>query len=345
MIKKIFLQRTIYISILFIFVSGCATLTSYNERYVSDKIEQRSGFNLPVEFSDSIKIPSGIVLEDGLTVEESVAIALWNNPQFQVDMADLGFARADLMQSGMLPNPVFSLLFPAGPKQLEFTLSYTIDVLWQRPKRVAAAKLNAEKVAENLVHNGLALVRNVYISFADLNKAREILKALDDESALDTEISEIASARFDAGDISKPEETAFKLTASRARETAINARRDFEIQKLQFLTLLGLISVQSDIQIDPVPVELSDMPGAEQLIKSALASRPDLRAAELEIEIAGKQLGWERSKIFNLTAMLDANAQGKEGFEMGPGVQVTVPLFNLNQGGTRRARAEMQRAG
>jgi cobalt-zinc-cadmium efflux system outer membrane protein len=71
----------------------------------------------------------------------------------------------------MLPNPAFSLLFPLGPKQLEFTLSYAIDILWQRPGRVAAARPNAEKVAENLVNHGLALVCNVYISFADLHMA------------------------------------------------------------------------------------------------------------------------------------------------------------------------------
>lgn len=344
MITKILLYRSIPLVFLFLIISGCSTRTLYNEKYVSDKIEQRSGFNLPAEFSDSLRLPSVVLPEDGLTEEESVAIALWNNPQLQVDLADLGFARADLIEAGMLPNPVFSLLFPVGPKQLEFTLSYAIDVLWQRPKRVAAAKLNAEKVAENLVQNGLALVRNVYVSFADLNKTREQLKVLEDESNLDAEIAGIASSRLQAGDISKLEETAFQLAASRTREVSLQARRDMEIQKIRFLALLGLISEQSDIQIDPGPLELSAIPETEQLIKSALASRPDLRAAELEIEIAGKKLGWERSKIFNLTAMLDANAQGKEGFEMGPGGQIPIPLFDFNQGGTKRARTEMERA-
>jgi len=60
--------------------------------------------------------------------------------------------------------------------------------------------------------------------------------------------------------------------------------------------------------------------------------------------MAGRRLGWERSKILNLTAMLDANVEGKEGFEMGPGMQFAIPLFNFNQGGRARARTEMQRA-
>ena len=236
------LTRFIGLAIVFMSVSGCVTRTAYNEKYVSDEIGQRSGYHLPDTSFDTLYLPPGIILEDGLTVEESVAITLWNNPQLQVDLADLGFARADLIEAGMLPNPIFSFLFPLGPKQMEFTLSYAIDILWKRPRRVAAAKLNTEKVAENLVNNGLALVRNVYISFADLNMTVERLKIIEDEASLVSEIAEIAFARMQAGDISELEETAFQLAASRTSEVAISARRDMEIQKIRFLTLLGILA-------------------------------------------------------------------------------------------------------
>ncbi len=344
LIRNFSLNRLIALVIIFMFMPGCVTRTIYNEKYVSDKIEQRSGYTLLEDTSNTVSLPSGISLEDGLSVEEAVAIALWNNPQLQVDLADLGFARSDLVEAGMLPNPVFSLMFPVGPKQMEYSLSYAIDVLWQRPKRVAAAKLNTEKVAENLVNHGLALVRNVYVSFADLNMTLGKLKIMEDKAELDNEIAKIASLRMQAGDISELEVTAFHLAASITEEMAVSARRDMEIQKIRFLTLLGLLAQQSDIQINPDPVSLSEIPDTELLIKTGLAFRPDLRAAELEIEIAGKRLGWEKSKIFNLTALLDANTQGAEGFEMGPGVNFQIPLFYFNQGGTSRARTAIQQA-
>ena len=112
-------------------------------------------------------LPPDVNLADGLTQEEAVAIALWNSPSFQATLADLGVARADLAEAGLLRNPIFSLLFPIGPKQLEFTLQYPFDLLVQRPARVAAAKLNAQAIGERLVWDALSLVAQVRTAHAD----------------------------------------------------------------------------------------------------------------------------------------------------------------------------------
>lgn len=80
------------------------------------------------------------------------------------------------------------------------------------------------------------------------------------------------------------------------------------------------------------------------LIKIALAARPELRAAELAMEAAGARAKWERSKIFSLISVIDMNGEGKQGFEIGPGLQVELPLFHRNKGGITRAEAELERA-
>ena len=79
-------------------------------------------------------------------------------------------------------------------------------------------------------------------------------------------------------------------------------------------------------------------------MKGALAARPDLRAAELTVEAAAARLGWEKSRILTLTAVLDANGEGTEGFESGPGFDISLPIFNRNQGGRLRAQSELERA-
>ena len=329
---------------MFSIISGCATRQVYNKQFVTGKIKDSSGYDLPDQYSDTVIVPPEVTIDNGLTEQESVSIALWNSPQLQADLADLGFAHADLVEAGMLPNPVFSLLFPVGPKQLEFTLSYYADILWQRPSRIAVAKLNSEKIAENLILHGLNMIHNVSVSYADLYRAEGERNLLEEKMKLDNEIARIASVRKESGEISELEETAFKVSASQLQEAFIVANTMYETLKIKFLTQLGLISKWSEIQIEPSAVEEISIPDSEKLVSMALAFRPDMRASEIEIETAGKKLGWERAKIFNLTALLDANAQGKEGFEMGPGMQLNIPLLNFNNGGRLRARTEMQRA-
>ena len=75
-----------------------------------------------------------------------------------------------------------------------------------------------------------------------------------------------------------------------------------------------------------------------------MAARPDVRAAELQIEAAGARAGLEHARILAFTVSLDANAEGAEGFEMGPGVGVELPLLSQNQGRRARATAEVEQS-
>ena len=342
-IKSVIKQLLIFI--LVVFLAGCAVHSVHNESYVSDAITSRTGHELNSKMEEGVfRLPEGISLEDGLTEDEAIAIALWNNAQFQADLVQLGFARADLIEAGMLRNPVFSLLFPLGPKQLEATLHLPIELLWQRPKRVAAAKLNAQQVADSLIKNGLDLIRDVMIAYTELEFARKRADIAEEEAVLRREIADIAKERLKVGDISGLEETAFHLEAAQTLEASVRFARDADLAEERLTNFLGLSLEEITIQLSPVPVsgEISRQPS--ELVEAAFVARPDLRAAEIAIEAAGQRIGWERSKIFNLTAVLDANGEGKEGFEMGPGIQLELPILNQNNGKVARAHAEFIQA-
>jgi len=337
--------RQIVLLAICLLIAGCAVHTKHDRAYISQSLRDRTGHD-PGAFSKNraFKLPTNLSLADGLTEDEAVAVALWNNAQFQADLAELGFARADLIEAGLLRNPMLSLLFPVGPKQLEATLSLPIDLLWQRPKRVAAAKLDAERIAENLVQHGLDLAREVMVAHADLALADERKNLAEENARVQQEIANIAAARLRAGDISELEESASRLEALRVQENTVHRLQEAEVAKAKFATLLGFGGHDTTFML--VAITETELPSRTlpELLNAAFASRPDLRAAELAIEAAGKRLGWERSKIFNLTAVLDANGAGKEGFEMGPGAQTEIPLFNWNNGKVARAKAQMEQA-
>src|SRR5262245_21111652 len=94
--------------------AGCATRPAPEP---SPNLAQRTGVPERPPDAQGTAIPPGVVLDDGLTQDEAVAVALWNNPDFQVQLADIGFARADLLEAGLLQNPILSVLLPTGPKQ------------------------------------------------------------------------------------------------------------------------------------------------------------------------------------------------------------------------------------
>ena len=137
-------MKKIYLAFSILLIAGCAAHPpdegdSGDFAYISAGIEERTNYSLrQTPESGQFEFPEWVTLDDGLSQDEAVALALWNNAQFQADLAALGFARADLLEANMLKNPVFSILFPVSPKLLETALDIPIDVLWQRPHRIAA---------------------------------------------------------------------------------------------------------------------------------------------------------------------------------------------------------------
>lgn len=335
-------------SILFLAVlmlAGCAAHLPIDRNDISTTLASRTGHSLaPVKADSTSQLPAGVLIADGISEDEAVALALWNNAQFQADLGELGFARADLIEAGMLRNPILSLLFPVGPKQFEATLSLPIEILWQRPNRVAAARLDAERVAEQLVLHGLDLARDAMVAHADFTLALAHKQLADENAFLQQQIADIAGTRLRVGEISELEASASQLEAVRAREAAVYRTQEAETARARFATLLGF--EPHDASLTPV-VTAAWQPfsaSLNELSNAAYASRPDLRAAELAVEAAGKQLGLERANILNLTAVLDVNGSGKEGFEMGPGMQIELPFLNQNNGKTARAKAQLQQA-
>lgn len=292
--------------------------------------------------SAPVSIPPDVALADGLSEDEAISIALWNNPVFNSDLAVLGFARADLREAGLLRNPIMSVLFPLGPKQFEATINFPLEVFWQRPRRVAAAKANLQRVARSLEQNALNLVRDVRLAYADVQIAQKRHQLALAALTRRRQIPVIMEARFRAGDISAQEVIAASVDANTAEVEATRLNDDINIAKERLRFLLGMSEESRPLEIATVEPEPPTPEDTDELLRLAFASRPDLRAAELAIDAAAKKAKWERSRIFTLMATLDMNGRGTRGFEAGPGIVTEPPIFNRNQGGISRAEAEVE---
>jgi cobalt-zinc-cadmium efflux system outer membrane protein len=298
-----------------------------------------------IRLEGAAPLPPDASIEDGLTPPEAVSIALWNSPSFQATLADLGIARADLVEAGLLRNPVFSLLFPVGPKQLEWTLQLPFDAIWQRPRRVAAAQLNAQAVGERLVWDALTLVAQTRTAHADAVIADRRLQLTIENADLVQRLAGITEARFRAGDISELEARSARSDAARVQVVRRAVEHDRNLTRLTLAATLGLDVVADHLRAVPGGSVDPSRCGTEAArLEDALASRPDVRAAEIGIEAAAQRARWERSRVLALMGILDANGSGDEGFELGPGINLDLPIFSRNQGAIGRADAEVERA-
>lgn len=324
--------------------SACATSGSVPGRAdIGEELQARTGRALREEPGPAL--PPGVSLA-ALTREDAVAVALWNSQAFEASLADLGIARADLVDARLLRNPILSLLFPVGPKQLEWTLQFPTNILWERPRRVAAAASNVRAVGERLVFEGLTLVADVRTGFAEAVAGERRLMLATENAGLTRRIADIADARLRAGDISE-------LEARAARSDA--AQVDAELRALQYARELAALTLIARMGVGTSPAQVKLISGSlpagapcespEALVEDAVSSRPDIRAAEIAVEAAGQRLSWERTRIANFIALLDANWHDQAPNELGPGVTSDIPVFSLNQGLRDRAAAELDRAG
>ncbi|MEO5818971.1 MAG: TolC family protein [Vicinamibacteraceae bacterium] len=323
--------------------AGCASRAPFDPAAPATALRQRTGVGARLDGVVVAAPPPGIRLDDGLTADEAVALALWNNAAFQVSVADLGFARADLVEAGVLTNPVLSLLLPVGPKQLEATLRFPMEVLWERPRRVRAAHLALDAAAQRLVQAGLDLVLNVRLAYADASLAVDREQLARDAAGTFARIAILTQSRLAEGDISALEARSATIDAARAVHDRQRAAHDVVLARQRLALLLGQ-SADAFIAALASSSEAATCAATAELVREAAAARPDVRAAEIGVEAAAARLGWERSRILALTAVLDANGQGREGFEMGPGVDIGLPVLNRNQGPRTRARVQLERA-
>ena len=324
---------------------GCTTAPN-DLRQVSTGLEQRSGHSVSNGPPGEVAWPATVTPGDGLSEDELVTLALWNNAAFQESLADLGLSRADLVQAGMLPNPTLSMLFPVGAKPFELTARYPLEILWLRPKRVTAAKLDYERTAQRLVQSGLDLIRDVRVAFADVALANQRLQLAEATVALNQQIADQADARFRSGEASELEAGNARVDVLQAREQLARGRHEARVANERLRSLAGLSFTQwPGLQDSAAPPGFEGDAGL--LLTNALHARPDLRAAEIGLEAAGKRIGLARAETFTLAAGIngkDVGSGAKEEFLVGPALELAVPILNQNQGGVSQAQARFEKA-
>lgn len=321
--------------------TGCKAPMPCSQRpVVSSELVSREGASLGSNCGVSHgSIPPGLDISDGITEDEAVSIALWNNAALGELLAQLGISRAQLYDAGLIADPQLVVFFPVGPKQLEFTAFQAVDEIWLRPIRRRAAELDLCQLSKVMIQNGLNTARDVKVAHANLLLAQARMKLTEEGHQLRESIQSLAEKRLDAGDISDLEATTTQIDALTAKATAAASVHDVVVGKERLRTLMGVGLPVEDIRAIRDPNRLENVAEKESVVAMAWSMRPDLRAIEIRRAAACRRLELAKKQFMRIEGGYDANSDGEQGFESGPAMRLTLPVFNKNRGQISIAQA------
>lgn len=129
-------------------LASCASLDPEPDWRQVQALTEQTAHATPVwrrspEATEAANAKVAELLEDGLTRDEAVQVALVNDPRLQAQFDQLGLARADYVQAGMFTNPDLGAFigFPVRLDGSAITLMTLLSDLWIVPAREAVAEV------------------------------------------------------------------------------------------------------------------------------------------------------------------------------------------------------------
>lgn len=336
-----------------VLLAGCASTSAgpaFNE--VAGSVEARSGHHMrwdqsTEEDKQATEAVDRLLAAD-LTVDGAVQVALLASPQVRGKLEELSIAQADLVQAGLLKNPVFGIGITAweaehiSPNLFLSVEQDFLDILTM-PMRKKVAKAELESTKLEVGDEVLKLAAEVRTAFYTAQAAAQVLalRRIVSESA-DT-AAEIARRQHEAGNSSELTLGAELALASQARLDLSRAESDATVTREHVTKLMGLWGTRVNWKMAP---RLPELPSAEVPLDSletiAMQKRLDVGAARRESESLGYSLAlakttrWFGAVSVNVTA---GRLRNTNHVAFGPSVMLEIPLFDQRQAAIAKLEA------
>ena len=348
--------KLVYGIVILLALSGCATFdpqAGFDD--VRDTVQERSKmrvvWNQGTELDAQVAQEVRELLASELTADAAVQIALLNNRELQAMYASMGVAQADLVQAGLLENPIFDFqaIFPlaGGDPEIELGIAMGFLDIFYMPlrKRVAEARFQAAKLeVTGAVLDFAATVRSAFYRHQANAQMRELQQSITQGL---TVALEVANRLHDAGNITDLDLARQRATAEAARLQLAAAEMAVAQSRESLNTLMGVwgedTGWKSETRLPNIPEEPVSVADVEQL---ALQNSLDLASAKQQMIVAGEQFGATKAMALVPHAEVGVTAENKESeWEgVGPSIEFPIPLFDQGQGRVGRNAAELRQA-
>jgi cobalt-zinc-cadmium efflux system outer membrane protein len=316
-----------------------------------------TGFRLPVAGMEVPEVQERPADTDTLvvTVDEARSLALAQNPAFLGALERVTAAQGDLQGARTYPlNPEIEMESPGyvtrgGLDSYEFRLGQEIEWAGQRGLRISAARSGLSAATSRLLDDARQLLAEVETAFITLNAAERRLALAEEIAALNDRLLDAVRTQLQEGEVSILQANLAEIEAARSRARVLSSNRDVSSASLSLGRQLGLSSdaVLKTSEDDLPSLDTGALgPEKDQLLVSAMGTRPDLAASLWEVERTSSLRSLaSRELIPNLTvgAIADRGV-GDQDPGYGLFLGVSLPVFQRNQGLRIRREAEFREA-
>ena len=338
-------------------LSGCTTVPKKGGfSDVAQVIEERVGHRVhwyqgtPEDSQVSETI--GSMLAEELPVDSAVQIALLNNRSLQATYEELGIAQADLVQAGLLRNPVFfgsarSSNRSSSATNTEFGVVQDFLDILVRPARKKLAAAEFEEVKLRVADAVLNLAAEMKVSYYTLQGSMQVTAMLRTITEATQAAYEFAQLQHTAGNISDLDLIVQQGLYEQARVNLVNSEAAVLSDRERLTRLLGLWGLSTEWRIAE---RLPDLPeeeySLEHLESLAISQRLDLAAERWEIKKIAKALSitihWRYVPLLDVGVETERDTDRER--VTGPTLVIQLPIFDQGQAKIARFEALLRQS-
>jgi cobalt-zinc-cadmium efflux system outer membrane protein len=287
-----------------------------------------------------------------VSMDDAVRLALARNQSLRAQRLTIEAARADEITAALKPNPGVAIgadgLTPFSPSQitpdfLKNGVSYSgsVDYLFERggkrQKRILTARDATDVTAKTVLDDERQLRFQTEQAFIDVLLAKSVLDLANQNLASFSSVVDLNRQRVSSGDLAEGDfykislqKLQFEQDQSAAEVGLVQAKAALR-QLMGFDTVTDDFDVVGDLAYDKHDLNLQD------LERQAIATRPDLLAAQSSVTLARDAARAERANAArDVDGSVNYSHTGPDN-QVGVGVAIELPIHDRNQGNIAKA--------
>lgn len=338
-------------------LAGCSTNPKPAFAELEKMAAARTGHNArwTRDSAEAAEVRSAVqsLLQTNLTAENAVQIALVNNPRLQTLFEEIGIAKADLVQAGLLRNPRFGGFwrFPDQPPSgLNSEYSIAADfldlIVLPLRKKIAARNLEATKL--RVTDEVLRLAAEVKSAFYTVQAREQLVKRLQIIVEVNEAAADVATRQHEAGNITDLEFADQKAIYAQSRVTLAETQKESRADRERLNRFLGFWGNETAWRVagELPPLPEKEIP-FEKLESLAISQRLDLAASRAQLANVAAALSL-RTKTRFVPILVEAGVNTEKETDgqrvTGPTLNLELPIFDQGQAAIAKLAAQYRQA-